>query len=82
MACNCNKELTTSECYQMRKKNDDKNYTFIYHYFTDKRGLVFANVPKGANPNSIAEERGFYNDKNQLEWFYTNEHPCTKNEQN
>lgn len=82
MACNCNKELTYSECELMKKKHNDKDNSFIYHYFNDERGLTFAHVPKGRNPNDIAIERGFFNDKNQLEWFHTNEHPCIRNEQN
>ena len=48
---------------------------FIYHIFDDK-GLVVAYVPKGENPNDIAHERGFYNEKGELEWYLTTEHPC------
>lgn len=81
MACNCNKELTPSECSQMLKKHNDTRYTFIYHYFEDIRGLTFASVKKGENPNEVAARCGFYNKENKLEWFYTSEHPCI-NEQN
>nr|DAP26584.1 MAG TPA: protein of unknown function (DUF3885) [Caudoviricetes sp.] len=74
MACNCSKPITKSECARLREFNEDGRL-FIYHIFDD-RGLVVAYVPKGENPNDIAKERGFYNEKGELEWYLTTEHPC------
>lgn len=76
MACNCSKPIRKSDCDRLRKFNADGRL-FIYHIFNDK-GLTVAYVPKGENPNKIAKERGFINEKGELEWYLTTEHPCLK----
>lgn len=76
MGCNCSKPITPTECARLKEYKEDGRL-FIYHIFDDV-GLVVAYVPKGENPNKIAQERGFYNDKGELEWYLVTEHPCLK----
>jgi len=74
--CNCSKPITQTECEQLKEfHNDPEKRSFIYQ-ISDIDGLRVAYVPKGANPNQIALQRGFFNAENQLEWFHTHEHPC------
>lgn len=77
MPCNCSKPITPSECHFLKKCLNDGRM-FIYH-ISDQKGLMVAYVPNGENPNQIAQERGFFNNKNELEWYYIKEHPCLKN---
>ncbi|AZA73576.1 hypothetical protein [Chryseobacterium indoltheticum] len=75
--CNCSKPITQSECQKLREfVNDPEKRFFIYHIFDDKRGLSVAYVPAGENPNKIALDRKFINEKGVIEWFHVSEHPC------
>lgn len=74
--CNCSKVITQSECNMLRELNNDPLKRFFIYHISDEKGLMVAMVPKDINPNQIAEERGFVNDENDLEWFNIKEHPC------
>lgn len=76
MACNCSKPIPPTDCQRLRKFNADGRL-FIYH-ISNEKGLEVAYVPKGKNPNDVAKEWGFYNNKGELEWYLTTEHPCLK----
>lgn len=74
--CNCSKVITQSECDMLKELNNDPLKRFFIYHISDLKGLMVAYVPKGINPNQIAEERGFLDDNNQPQWFNTKEHPC------
>lgn len=75
--CNCSKPITQTDCQRLREFNQDpEKRFFIYHIFDDERRLQVAFVPKDKNPNQIAIERGFVDNKGLAQWFKTNEHPC------
>lgn len=73
--CRCKEPITDNECRFLRKLHKDER-TFIYHISRENGSLLTAYVPKGKNPNEIALERGFLDDKGEVEWFNTFEHPC------
>lgn len=75
--CNCSKQVTKTECQQLRKYAEDpENRSFIYHVFDDERGLALAQIHKGENPNQIALNNGFLGSDGLVEWYYVREHPC------
>lgn len=75
MGCNCNAELTLSECDLMIMYANDPNKG-VFIYFIGKEGLKFAKVRKGETPNDAAIRSNFINDSGQIEWFSVKEHPC------
>ena len=75
--CNCSKPVTKTECQVLRKyANDPENRNFIYHVFSDERGLMLAQVPKEKNPNQIAIDNKFIGSDGLPEWYFVKEHPC------
>lgn len=79
--CNCSKEVTETECQRIKFYVKDGRM-FIYHIFDDERRLKIAFVPKDKTPLQVAEERGFYNENGELEFYHVKEHPCIKNDTN
>lgn len=74
--CNCSKPVTQTECQKLREfATDPEKRFFIYHIFNDK-GLQVAFVPSNKNPNEIAIERGFVDEKGLAEYYNVKEHPC------
>lgn len=73
--CNCSKPVTKTECERLKKfHTDPEKRFFIYHIFNE--GLKVRMVPPGINPNTIAQQAGFYNEAGQIEFYHVSEHPC------
>lgn len=80
--CNCSKPITANECEDLIGYYNDQFKRFFIFHISDKEGLIVRMVPKGINPATIAEEAGFYNSENELEFYHIREHPCIQNYEN
>lgn len=75
--CNCSKPITQTDCQRLKEcLRDPERRTFIYHIFNDERGLKIACVQNGFSPKETAQERNFYNENGELEFYHVSEHPC------
>ena len=72
--CNCKKQVTKSECDELRRWY--KSGLFIIYNISDDEGLRARFVPNGGNPNTVALEAGFLGADGEPEWYHVSEHPC------
>jgi len=74
--CGCKKVVKKTECQRLRIYHEAKD-TFVYRVVDEV--FIFRKIDKGRTPLEVLKkDKRFLNNLGEVEFYYTNEHPCLK----